>query len=479
MIENDLSRRRVSARKQIRDCNKKEHNSEVIIARVKWFGYITPSGSDRGHWRPASAATLAMLRERGSNENYDHTVMLQRISCDCDMEIFCHSVNYTDTIVAPLHCGLNILEGILCRGAEIIRRALCENIFINLAPPPRALRLRLFNSRASSAVTNCVRSATSCYNLLVLKWKVNFLAPIINMTCNMHVLLAELLSCGETGGDDGVRARRYVGLYTGPYFDPSAPNNITAQLGTHAYLPCKVRQLSNKSVSWIRRRDAHILTVDRFTFIADERFQAFLVEATDTWTLQVKYVQARDAGVYECQVGTEPKMSHFVQLNVVVPKIEIVGESDLYVKAGSTVSLKCVITQALEEPAYIFWYHNDERVLNYDRSLVEIRMERLAPDTTIGNLIIYNPRREDSGNYSCSPSNLDSASVVLHVLSGEQPAAMQHGNGAAAHRARAPALLGALAALAACAAPRAARLPALLALALLLPLQCHDEDSPK
>lgn len=32
---------------------------------------------------------------------------------------------------------------------------------------------------------------------------------------------------------------------------------------------------------------------------------------------QVKYVQARDAGVYECQVGTEPKMSHFVQLNVV------------------------------------------------------------------------------------------------------------------------------------------------------------------
>lgn len=33
--------------------------------------------------------------------------------------------------------------------------------------------------------------------------------------------------------------------------------------------------------------------------------------------VQVKYVQARDAGVYECQVGTEPKMSHFVQLNVV------------------------------------------------------------------------------------------------------------------------------------------------------------------
>ncbi|GFG36658.1 hypothetical protein Cfor_09399, partial [Coptotermes formosanus] len=225
--------------------------------------------------------------------------------------------------------------------------------------------------------------------------------------------------------------KRFSGLYTGPYFDPSTTTNITTQLGTHAYLPCKVKQLGNKSVSWIRRRDAHILTVDRYTFIADERFQAFLVEATDTWTLQIKYVQARDAGQYECQVSTEPKMSHFITLNVVVPKIEIMGESDMYVKTGSTVNLKCVITQSLEEPAYIFWYHDNERVLNYDPSAKDIRMERVGPDTTVGTLIIYNGQREDSGNYTCSPSNLDSASVLLHVLNGEHPAAMQRGKNAA------------------------------------------------
>lgn len=50
-----------------------------------------------------------------------------------------------------------------------------------------------------------------------------------------------VLSCGEVGAERGSRLdKRYVGLYTGPYFDPSAPNNITTQLGTHAYLPCKV-----------------------------------------------------------------------------------------------------------------------------------------------------------------------------------------------------------------------------------------------
>ena len=46
------------------------------------------------------------------------------------------------------------------------------------------------------------------------------------------------------------RYKRYStgGLYTGPFFDPTSPNNITTQLGTHAYLPCKVKQLGNKSV---------------------------------------------------------------------------------------------------------------------------------------------------------------------------------------------------------------------------------------
>jgi len=43
--------------------------------------------------------------------------------------------------------------------------------------------------------------------------------------------------------------KRFSGLYTGPYFDPSTTTNITTQLGTHAYLPCKVKQLGNKSVS--------------------------------------------------------------------------------------------------------------------------------------------------------------------------------------------------------------------------------------
>ena len=53
------------------------------------------------------------------------------------------------------------------------------------------------------------------------------------------------------------------------------------------------------------------------TFIADERFQSFYIESNGVWTLQIKYVQARDAGIYECQVSTEPKVSARVHLHVV------------------------------------------------------------------------------------------------------------------------------------------------------------------
>lgn len=107
----------------------------------------------------------------------------------------------------------------------------------------------------------------------------------------------------------------------------------------------------------MRVRDDHILTVDQITFIADERFHAYHatengatqssatstlsnqrrqlgVMATKTnidhnnttinansanapWTLQIKYVQARDAGLYECQISAEPKISARVYLHVV------------------------------------------------------------------------------------------------------------------------------------------------------------------
>lgn len=67
----------------------------------------------------------------------------------------------------------------------------------------------------------------------------------------------------------------------------------------------------------MRVRDADILTVDRYTFVGDERFESHYSAPTETWNLVIRYVQERDAGEYECQVSTEPKMSQFFSLRVV------------------------------------------------------------------------------------------------------------------------------------------------------------------
>lgn len=74
-----------------------------------------------------------------------------------------------------------------------------------------------------------------------------------------------------------------------PYFDNvSMRNTTTVQVGAHAYLTCYVGNLGNRSVSWIRSRDNHILTVDKETFISDNRFVSLNRPPSTVWTLQIR-----------------------------------------------------------------------------------------------------------------------------------------------------------------------------------------------
>ena len=72
-----------------------------------------------------------------------------------------------------------------------------------------------------------------------------------------------------------------------------------------------------------------------FTYTSDQRFSVVQHSHVDEeeeeapyyqqdhrsryedWILQIKYVQPRDAGVYECQVSTEPRISQDFYLSVV------------------------------------------------------------------------------------------------------------------------------------------------------------------
>ncbi|XP_046400610.1 hemicentin-1-like isoform X2 [Ischnura elegans] len=214
--------------------------------------------------------------------------------------------------------------------------------------------------------------------------------------------------------------------FSQPYFDNSTKREMTTTVGQTAYLHCRVRNLGDRAVSWIRKRDLHILTVGILTYTNDQRFQSLHSDGSDEWTLKVSSPQVRDSGTYECQVSTEPKISMAFKLNVVVSKAKIQANSELYIKSGSDINLTCVVLQTPEPPSFIYWYHGGH-VINYSqRGGISVVTEK---QTRTSRLLISRAAANDSGNYTCAPSSSDSASVLVHVLNGEHPAAMQHGNG--------------------------------------------------
>ncbi|XP_019764460.1 zwei Ig domain protein zig-8 isoform X2 [Dendroctonus ponderosae] len=200
---------------------------------------------------------------------------------------------------------------------------------------------------------------------------------------------------------------------------------VTAQTGSTALLPCVINNIGDGTVSWIRRKDYYqLLTVGLTTYSSDDRFQTIHLQHSEDWTLQIKFVQQRDAGMYECQVSSHPSTSIFVQLNVVEARADIEGPSEKYLKPGSGLRLQCTVLQSTEPPAYVFWYHNN-RMINYDVDRgINVTTELSEKSST---LTITNAATRHSGNYSCFPSNAQGASTYVHILNGENPAAMQHG----------------------------------------------------
>jgi len=70
-------------------------------------------------------------------------------------------------------------------------------------------------------------------------------------------------------------------------------------------------------VSWVRHRDIHLLTVGRYTYTSDQRFEAMHRRHTEEWILIIRYPQRKDSGIYECQISTTPPIGHPVRLTIV------------------------------------------------------------------------------------------------------------------------------------------------------------------
>ncbi|XP_066583194.1 zwei Ig domain protein zig-8-like isoform X1 [Prorops nasuta] len=234
-----------------------------------------------------------------------------------------------------------------------------------------------------------------------------------------------------------------------PVFEPTAAN-VSAFEGQTVYLPCRVRNLGDKVVSWMRSRDLHILTSGEIAFSSDARFGPQHTPGSDAWTLRLDKARKSDSGKYECQVNTEPKIMYAVQLSVrdpdkpegydeplsqqtrlsyesTAPVATIMGPREQRVPSGSTITLRCVITSPYQtRPIRGVQWLRDNKLLTFQaaRGGINVETEKGAAQT-ISVLTVAGVTQHDIGKYSCRPTEGRTDTVMLIVDPGERTEAMQ------------------------------------------------------
>ena len=165
----------------------------------------------------------------------------------------------------------------------------------------------------------------------------------------------------------------------------------------------------------------HILTAGHYTYTSDNRYEARYEENTDTWVLLIHSVQLRDGGLFECQLSSMPVISYFVQLTVLEPTVEILGDDDLYVQSGSSLNLTCIIANLPSDSEVIRWVHQDQ-VLTYKSVMggSGVSIFTAKGEISSSSLIIHQLGTTDGGTYACVPGDLQAATVQVHVLKGNQ-----------------------------------------------------------
>lgn len=235
------------------------------------------------------------------------------------------------------------------------------------------------------------------------------------------VSLLILLTSLGTGGnpkaepDSSDVSYKVIDSQSPPYFLNTSRSLVYTTLGRTVILVCRVRNLGNRAVSWIRQSDLHILTVGETSYTNSLKFFPTHPPGSDEWNLRITNPGLADSGTYECQINTEPKKSRLYHLDVVISKAKIHGDRDVFVQEGSDVNLTCTALSTPEPPDRVVWRHNNLDLHLSTRGGIAIVTEKRR---RASNLMISRAVSSDTGNYSCTPSNAEADTVGVHVLEG-------------------------------------------------------------
>ena len=121
-------------------------------------------------------------------------------------------------------------------------------------------------------------------------------------------------------------------------------------------------------VSWVRRRDWHILSSGSHVYTADGRFHVLHRPGSPDWVLMLKSPQLHDSGIYECQVTINPFSNEFSF--GFMNRILNVNDLSKFIQVCSSWSLVTVRVKA-SSAIFIFGFNE----LSYKVGLFDILVE--------------------------------------------------------------------------------------------------------
>ncbi|XP_046574373.1 hemicentin-1-like [Haliotis rubra] len=118
-------------------------------------------------------------------------------------------------------------------------------------------------------------------------------------------------------------------------------STVVVEEGESAILPCAVKDLDSRTVSWTNSEG--VLTVGTDVLDGNDTNLSVEHSTDEQWDLVLGEVMESDAGVYTCQVAIDThNISKQVTLSVVVPAYMVSTSDSIRVEEGQNTMLECV-----------------------------------------------------------------------------------------------------------------------------------------
>ncbi|KAI5651444.1 immunoglobulin domain-containing protein [Phthorimaea operculella] len=253
----------------------------------------------------------------------------------------------------------------------------------------------------------------------------------------------------------------------GPYFEEEKLSMVAVHVGSEALLNCRVSMLKDKTVMWLRNTtdNAQLLTVGPATYAGDNRVSVKF-QYPNNWRLSINPVQWSDIGLYMCQISTHPPRTIFANLTILPPLISLNGDQtqgmkDRFYKAGSSIKLSCIISDEIDVMLNKSWSVETTTLTSTVSISTTTKKPTVATTlkTTVvptsppvvnnvyglhwkkngqpftenvtwrnmsASISVASASQNDSGTYTCLLQNHSQVTVNVHVLIGENQAAVHH-----------------------------------------------------